>query len=1637
MRNAIAHFVMACSLAMGMIITVGSLLAETTAPPNVLFIAVDDLRVELGCYDSSHVKSPNIDRLASQGTLFRHAYCQQTVCNPSRASVLTGMRPDTLRVWDLPTHFRQHHPDAVTLPQLFKQHGYHAQCVGKIFHNWRQDKWQGDEVSWSVPSVLHYNSHNNDKPQVDGDVPPNLASGVGGLECRDVPDNAYFDGRVAQAAIDTLRRISQQNEPFFLAVGFWKPHTPFNAPKKYWNLYDRDTIPIPQHVTPPKDVPEIALTSARYRGGADAAILREMQHGHLAAISYLDTQVGRVIDELHSLGLRKNTIIVFWSDHGLHVGEHGLTAKTTAFELDAAVPLLICTPDHQAGQATDALVELLDLYPTLTELCGIKSPAEIEGLSLVPLLENPKREHKAVALTQTLRPNYLRGELPEVMGYSIRNHRYRYTQWREFSSGVIQATELYDHAHDPLETVNLSGVADQQATLQELSQQLDLTLPTQPDPITNPTSALMLDLPQTGIDPSRIDYEALPRVPSQHAMISDVRDRGGKWVHQHAYLTHHDGRYWAMWSDGPGVPRTEDAEAHRNRVPGHDQADTRVSFATSVDGLSWSKPSALSGPPRIDGFGWIARGFWVRDGELLALASHFRAPGYPGKGLSLEAFRWNRDRKTWEPHGTVRDDAMNNFPPKRLPSGQYMMTRRDHQQQVSVMVGGEEAYNQWKVHPLASYDGQGRPEEPYWYVLPDQTNIVGLIRDNGRSGRLLRTFSRDNGQTWTPITQTNFPDATSKFFVLRTSQGYYAMVSNSNPNRRDPLTLAISRDGLVFNHLFFLVGGRHIDYPHIIEHDNHLLIAFSGAKQTMEVIKVSLDDLGPLIAPTPESLTYRHIEVDEMDQRVTAITVLREETTPTWARDVSQQAFDWSVNKHDDPFFAAPTSFVLAPTDEGEPFFPHNHQPSITWLANGDLLAIWYSTRGEKGTELTVLASRRRAGSEQWDPASEFFKAADHNMHGSSIFHDGQGSIYHFNGMAPKGGLGWAKLALLLRSSHDNGLTWTPPHAIDPRMVGRHQVISGTLMTKEGVLIQNCDAVPGPHGGTALHLSHDGGKTWVDPGAGKPQPSFTAGGTGEGTIAGIHAKVIELDDGRLLALGRGDSIDGKMPMSLSTDLGKTWTYQASPFPPIGGGQRLVLKQLHEGPLLLVSFTSGDRKDPESNGMTMIDQDGNEFIGHGMYAALSFDQGKTWPVRKLLTPGEGDFDGGAHTSHFTASPTRGEHAGYLAATQTPDNVIHLISSRLHYRFNLGWLLEGELTGDGPVPSEFGVQDQLPPLARKGQHGYVSSELIYPLTDKPTPQCHSSTIVETPAGLVAAWFGGTNEPHIDNSIWLARHVDGKWQTPLEVVDGSEGLSQDHRTGNPVLFQPRSGPLMLFYKVVPLVDGGARSWWGMMTISHDAGQTWAQPWKLGENETLGERAHLIGPVKNKPIELADGTIVCPSSTEHDGWRVHFELTRDFGKTWDVIGPIEASSDFNAIQPSILSYPDGRLQILCRSKENVIVQSWSQDNGKTWSPLAATALPNPNSGTDAVTLADGRQLMVYNHTIRGGDFPANRNMLNIAISRDGQTWQPIMTLERDRGEYSYPAVIQTSDGKIHLTYTWKRESIKHVVLDPQQLNP
>ena len=428
--------------------------------PNVLFIAADDLRNDLGCYGNTLVKTPNLDRLARRGLVFNRAYCQQALCNPSRASLLTGRRVDALRLWDLRTHFRDVFPDLVTLPQHFKNNGYFTQNIGKIYHNWVHEI-HGDPESWSVPAVMHFARHDSDTPVTDGPLPANLAEDPK-CECRDVPDEAYFDGRVAKLAVEALRERKAAAPPFFLAVGFWKPHAPFNAPKRYWDLYRREDVPLPRNPDWPKDAPRVAWHNGRELRGDEQRKLtpeavREIRHGYLANVSYLDAQIGKVLDELDRLGLSDNTLIVFWSDHGYHLGEKTLWAKTSNFDLDARVPLIIAPPNHtSAGKTSESLAELLDLYPTLVELCGLPKVAGLEGVSLAPVLNSPRRSVRTAALTQHPRPAYYQGA-PETMGYSVRNERFRYTEWRDWKTGETIARELYDHRADPEETRNVAG----------------------------------------------------------------------------------------------------------------------------------------------------------------------------------------------------------------------------------------------------------------------------------------------------------------------------------------------------------------------------------------------------------------------------------------------------------------------------------------------------------------------------------------------------------------------------------------------------------------------------------------------------------------------------------------------------------------------------------------------------------------------------------------------------------------------------------------------------------------------------------------------------------------------------------------------------------------------------------------------------------------------------------------------------------------------------------------------------------------------------------------------------------------------------------------------------------------------------
>lgn len=322
------------------------------------------------------------------------------------------------------------------------------------------------------------------------------------------------------------------------------------------------------------------------------------------------------------------------------------------------------------------------------------------------------------------------------------------------------------------------------------------------------------------------------------------------------------------------------------------------------------------------------------------------------------------------------------------------------------------------------------------------------------------------------------------------------------------------------------------------------------------------------------------------------------------------------------------------------------------------------------------------------------------------------------------------------------------------------------------------------------------------------------------------------------------------------------------------------------------------------------------------------------------------------------------------------------------------------------------------------GVVLREFIYDPADVSFPGVHASTIAETPDGLVAAFFGGTDEGEDDVGIWVSRHINGKWTAPVEVADGVQHKSLRYPCWNPVLFQHQDGPLQLYYKVGP----DPRGWWGMLTESTDNGASWSEPRRLPQS--------IDGPVKNKPVLLANGELLSGCSIEYDDWRVHFEITADQGRTWERIGPINDPGELPAIQPTIIQHRDGSLQALCRTKSaGKIVSTTSTDNGRTWSRLEETDLPNPNAGFDAVTLKDGRHVMIYNHTRRHSGTPRGRNLINLAVTEDGEHWQAAMIVEQGQGEFSYPAIIQTSDGLVHTTYTWRRKTVRHVVIDPDKL--
>jgi len=452
----------------------GLLPAASAAGKNVLFIAVDDLKPALGCYGDPHAKTPAIDRLADRGTLFERAYCMQAVCSPSRNAVLTGLRPETLQIYDLGTNFRRRVPTVKTLPEWFKEHGHASHGIGKIFHVGHGN--HEDPISWSVPHVQEQSieyvlpesrAATTREEALFANAPGDAKSLDKGaaFERADVPDEAYADGRIAAQAIARLREFERTGSSFFLAVGFLKPHLPFCAPARYWDLHDPTTLPLATTRVPPHGAPRFApqfgnelrnYTGIPERGDLPEPLQRTLVHGYYAAASFMDAQVGKLLDEIDALGLADDTIVVLWGDHGWHLGDHGMWCKHTNYEQATRAPLIVVVPGRHAGQRSAAIVEFVDIYPTLCDLAGIPRPPHLEGESLVPLLDEPARPTSKPAFHVYPRKAKDFGPL---LGHAVRSDRWRYVEWRQADESVA-ARELYDLCDDPDETVN---VADEPA----------------------------------------------------------------------------------------------------------------------------------------------------------------------------------------------------------------------------------------------------------------------------------------------------------------------------------------------------------------------------------------------------------------------------------------------------------------------------------------------------------------------------------------------------------------------------------------------------------------------------------------------------------------------------------------------------------------------------------------------------------------------------------------------------------------------------------------------------------------------------------------------------------------------------------------------------------------------------------------------------------------------------------------------------------------------------------------------------------------------------------------------------------------------------------------------------------------------
>jgi arylsulfatase A-like enzyme len=759
--------------------------------PNVLFIAVDDLRPELGCYGDAHIRSPNIDALAARGRLFERAYCQQAVCNPSRTSLMTGMRPDSIGVTGNHSHFRSIHPEVVTLPQHFKRNGYHAAAIGKIYHGVFPEgasitKWDtmGDPESWSAPAIrfgpryyyteegitaakLAYEKVYRPREPGPDDWTRKLVFGLA-TESPEVPDHILYDGQVADAAVKALRESKAREEPFFLAVGFIKPHSPFIAPKRYFDLY-RD-VSLPSHTRFPVDAPTLAGHGSgelrRYsdqpnRGPIPTEKQRRVRQAYFACISYIDAQVGRVLTELDRLGLSDHTIVVLYGDHGYHLGEHGLWGKTTNFELDTRVPLIVRAPGMKAmGKSSSSLVELLDLYPTLADLAGLPITKQLEGTSFASILNDPTHVTKSVALSQYPRPGGL-------MGYSMRTATHRLTQWVHRDTGEIRATELYDYEDGLVETRNIAGASTAlterlTATLVEAFASSFVSLPPPRGPGAEIPAAIerrivfqQRDIP-AGVpreghsrDAKKYGYRIPSLLVTQKGSVLALSERR-LGLHDHAQndivlrrsidggrtwgdeiIVHEDGmnsindpltvqldtgRILLMFARFPYGRHARDAGWIRMADLGYDDPEANVlTFIchSDDDGRTWSRPIDISRqvkPP------------------------HLLNANTPGAMIQL----------TKGPHkGRVITGLWGTLP--TMKDG-----KRSREWQIVVAYSDDNGVTWRRTEPLEDVSGRGFPNESQ-VAEAANGDIVLISRNEGGERFRKKAISHDGGETWGPL----------------------------------------------------------------------------------------------------------------------------------------------------------------------------------------------------------------------------------------------------------------------------------------------------------------------------------------------------------------------------------------------------------------------------------------------------------------------------------------------------------------------------------------------------------------------------------------------------------------------------------------------------------------------------------------------------------------------------------------------------------------------------------------------------------------------------------------------------------------------------------------------------------------------